>query len=245
MNKNGPVNFVVHKIHAKNHPATVAEMLARMGYRHEQISEIFIEAGKSIDTLHQELVEGNDFLPPLNSHLDRYFKKENLEIFKATIIEEEIIQVRNFTLPNFPKTINHKFVTRHSFVLKLFYAISLAVLGIAAGYIAIKLIEPNHVFINQLQLSYWQDKTRTPAFIILALLAFFFVVHVFYIFIKRLHDAGMNRGLSIFLFLPILPFVIKLSEFDALTLLVMTLIPTTSLFLITLLTPSHPDRNVV
>ncbi len=270
MNHHGAVHFVVHKINAKNHPSSIAQILGTMGYKHQQISDIFIEAGKSIGTLQQELIAVNDFLPPLSEDLGKYFREGNLKIFQTTIIEYVIPQndalslnsfeIKNFVSPELilspnnqnldlstypaPLPIDFKKrprrVTRHSFMFRLFYSVSVAVLGIIIGYIAVKLLDPKHIFTNQLTLNYWQNRIYSPAFIVMALMMSVFALYIFHLFARRLHDAGMNQWLTLLLLTPILAFIVPLADSDKLLLLGLSIIPCGSVFLISALIPSHP-----
>ncbi|MEI8062196.1 MAG: DUF805 domain-containing protein [bacterium] len=266
MTQHSAVKFVVHKIHAKNHPATIAEMLSHMGYGREEIADIFIQTGQQIDGFHQDLVANNDFLPPLKSHLDLYFKKGNIEIFESMNLpisikkESVIILPPQFermepqyqsVLPPYPAISKHVrgrglgygiAVTRHAFVFKLLNSLAIVTLAIIVAYLSIRAIDPKHQFESQLQLSYWIDRLHSVNSILLGAIIVIFGLYIFQLFTRRLHDAGYSKWMVIFLFLPILPFVTVLPAADTQTLLFMSLLPAATIFLISILTPSHYNR---
>jgi uncharacterized membrane protein YhaH (DUF805 family) len=235
--KNGAANFVLHKIKAKNHPVTIAEFLARMGYSHEQISEAFIEVGKTTDRLHQEVLAGNDFLPTLNENLEDYFKVGNIKIFQKIIIEvntpttEFIIPKTLFPYPapapvvvDLMKRSKNIEMTRHVFVFKFLYALSMAVLGIVLGYIFIK--------------------TRTMEYslqgvLLVIILGLVFAIYVLQLFAHRLKNAGMSPWLTFLLFTPFLATVTDLSFSDQKLVLALSCIPILSVFIIAMLLPTH------
>lgn len=240
----GAINFVVHKTKSRNHPATTAELLSRMGYGHQQLSEIFIEAGKSIESLQQELIAVNDFLPALNENLEEYFKEGNLKIFQATIIES----IQNKGIVKFPLTLHpypapapyvvdhmkrsrHMAITRHAFTFKLIYSLSITVLGIVLAYITIKLIEPS-ISIDQINFSYISPSMMTAIAIVV-----FLVAYVLQLFARRLHNAGINPWLSILIFAPVLPYLAK----DQST-IIFSFIPALSVLILAMLTPTHRYR---
>ena len=247
MKKDGAVNFVVHKIHAKNHPVLIAETLANMGYDHIEISEIFIEAGRSIDKLHQVLIAENDFLPTLNENLEDYFKEGNIRIFSNIIIDRSA----KSDLVAIPKTVlaypapapfvvdlmkkNRGInVTRHVFAFRFLYALSIAVLSIIIAYTAIKVLLPD----QQVTISYWKERV-SPSLIILASLFIFFAIYIFQLFARRLQNAGMNPWLSLLLLTPFLSTLTGLSESDQKIVLLLSCIPILSVFIIALLLPTH------
>ncbi len=266
MSQHSAVKFVVHKIHAKNHPATIAEMLSHMGYGRQEIADIFIQTGQQIDGFHQDLVANNDFLPPLKSHLDLYFKKGNIEIFESMnlpvseegkIVAVEVLQlereepVYQSTLPAYPAPSKHArgrglgygiAVTRHAFVFKLLNSLAIVTLAIIVAYLSIKAIDPKHQFGSQLELAYWIDRLHSVNSILIGAVMLIFVLYVFQLFTRRLHDAGFSKWMVLFLFLPILPFVTVLPSADTETLLFMSLLPAATIFIISILTPSHYNK---
>ncbi len=237
MNKNGAVNFVIHKINAKNHPVTIAEFLARMGYSHEQISEAFIEVGKTTDKLHQELIAGNDFLPTLNENLEDYFKVGNLKIFKKIIILPEPTKV----LLKIPKTLfpypapapvvvdlmkrgKNIETTRHVFAFRFLYALSMSVLGIVISY----------VFIKSEKLSFTWSGNLAPI-----ILGVIFTIYILQLFAHRLQNAGMSPLLALLILTPILSTVTDLSLIDQRLILILSCIPILSVFILAMLLPPH------
>lgn len=256
MKKSGAVNFIIHKIRAKNHPVSIAESLARMGYTHIEISETFIEAGRSIDKLHQELIAGNDFLPTLNEDLESYFKEGNLKIFKGIIIEnptkssqKQVFLKTLFPYPApAPMVVDHMKrnkgirVTRHVFAFRFLYVLSMAVLGIILGYLFIKLLEPQVLLNQQIDFNYWKNTRVSAGSIGVILLLLVFGMYVFQLFVRRLHNAGMSAWLSLLIFSPFLSLVPGLTEVDKNTVFYLSYILVVSVFMIAVLTPTHRYR---
>lgn len=244
--KNGAVNFVLHKIKAKNHPVTIAESMARMGYNHDEISEIFIEVGRTTDRLHQELLAGNEFLPTLNENLEDYFKEGNIKIFQKIIIEvvpssSEVYRIPKTLFPypgaapvvvDLMKRSKSMAMTRHVFVFKLLYALSMAVLGIVLAYVFIKTVG--------LEVTNWNG--IISANIMLAITALtIFTLYIFQLFAHRLQNAGMNHWLSLLLITPFLS-LFTMSESDHNLVLILSCIPILSVFIIAVLLPTHRYR---
>ncbi len=244
--KNGAVNFVLHKIKAKNHPITIAEAMARMGYDHVQISEAFTEVGKTTDNLHQELLVGNDFLPTLNENLEDYFKEGNIKIFEKIIVIPSFF-AKDIKIPKtlFPypaparvvadlmkrdKSIQ---VTRHVFAFRFFYALSMAVLGIVLAYVFIKTTE-RAIF-------YWQGIV-SPSLLVSISILIIFSLYILQLFAHRLKNAGMSPWLSLLLLTPFLSTITNLSSSDQRLVLILSCIPILSVFIIAMLTPTHRYR---
>ncbi len=246
MKNSGPVNFVIHKIHAKNHPLNIAENLASMGYSHIEISETFIAAGKSIEKLHQELIAGNDFLPTLNENLEDYFKEGNIKIFKEVIVESFSNKPAKIlkTLFLYPAPAHHVVdlmirskkvaVTRHVFSFRFLYSLSMAVLAIILSYIVIKLINP--------AIQFKESLVTSPNMIVPALMLLIFLVYIFQLFSRRLHNAGMSSWLAFLLFTPFLSAIPGLSLADQKLTLFLSCIPILGVFIIAMLTPTHRYR---
>lgn len=235
MQKNGAVNFVVHKINSKNHPREIVQMLARMGFDHVEISSAFIEAGKSIDKLYQELISSNDFLPTLNENLEDYFKEGNIKIILRLIpVNSDKIGVPPKTLSPYPapapfitdymKRNKGIEMTRHSFAFKFLYALSMVVLGVAIAFVFAKI--STFFFI-------WQNPTFP------AMLAIIFGLYVLQLFARRLQNAGMSPWLTILLFTPLA--VILTGNYET-QIFILSCIPILGVFIIAMLTPSHRYR---
>lgn len=255
MTHTGAVNFALHKIRSKNHPRDIADMLVRMGYNNEQISAILIEAGKNVEFLNQEIVEANDFLPPLNDLSGRFFEKRNIEILNAinnsnaTDLYGKVTDEENLNLPPYPainmiqlKNIKYKkrlSLPRHPFIFKLLHSLSIAILGVILGYILIKISDPGHIFALDLMPVYWAARISSPSFFILVLSALLYLLYILHLFVRRLHDAGINPWTALLLFTPILPFIANLSEIDTKIMFGMSLVPFITVFIISALTPSH------
>lgn len=242
--KNGAVNFVLHKIKAKNHPVTIAETMARMGYSHVQISETFIEAGRVTDKLHQELLVGNDFLPTLNENLEDYFKEGNIKIFQNIIIEvnppasETRIPKTLFPYPAPAPVVvdlmkrgkKHIEITRHVFAFRFLYALSMAVLGVVLAYVFIKSTGRSSINLKE---------SISPGVIAAIVIFVVFAVYILQLFAHRLKNAGMSPWLTFLLLTPFLSTLVNLSENDQRLVLVLSCIPILSVFIIAMLLPTH------
>jgi uncharacterized membrane protein YhaH (DUF805 family) len=243
-NHAGAVNFALHKIRSKNHPVVIADLLIRMGHTNEQVSAILLEAGSKIDRLDQEIAEANDFLPPLNEFSKDFFQNKNIEILNSINVvpnDEEVYVFPQYPAPSIV-VVKKLSLPRHHFIFKLFHSLSIAVLGIILGYVAIKTIEPSHSFAEQLHPAYWAERLNSPSVVLLVTMIFGFIIYTLHLFVRRLHDAGFNPWLALLLLSPILPFVANLSEGDTFTLVLMSLIPAVTVFIFSLLTPTHKNR---
>ena len=247
-NHDGAVNFALHKIRSKNHPVVIADLLIRMGYSNDQVSTILLEAGSKVDQLDQEMTEANDFLPPLNEFSKDFFQGNNIEILNyinVVPVEQDKLE-EQYIFPPYtaPSVVIVKKLSlpRHHFIFKLFHSLSIAVLGIILGYVVIKIMEPNHSFVEQLHPTYWVERLGSPSVLLLVMMIFGFVIYTLHLFVRRLHDAGFNPWLALLLLSPVLPFITNLSEGDTFTLVLMSLIPAVTVFVFSLLTPTHRNR---